>query len=156
MRRSVPILLAMVFVVIALLPLSLAFRALTDASFHPPWPIGELAFASVVFLSTGLAWLLASTTHGRLIRWLILGGSLFGLYIGAYGIWGAAVLNEPCQYGTAVAALATSWPAGFCGSEGHQISLSVMYVMVGVGIASVGSFATAWWLRRNRPHPALD
>ena len=148
--------MAVVFAVLAVPPLLTLLREASDPAFGIGFSSAQLLLAGVILSATGGVWLMRSRLPDRIGPLLIVGGSLFGLYVGAYGLWGASVLNDACRYVSEVAVIASSWPEGFCGSENHNSSLSVMYYMVGVGMAALVSMVALWWLSRKAADPALD
>jgi hypothetical protein len=148
-------LMTIVFAVLAAVPLTAALRAFADSTFRPgSFPVELMALIGVALAGVAVAWFLQSRGQHRVGGWMITFGGLFGLLLGAYGIWGTSTLMADCAAVPAVAAVASSFPMDYCERIGG--SLAIGYFMIAVGIASVVSFVASAWLSRSVVNPALD
>ncbi len=155
MRGAIPIPMAVVFGVLAAVPLAAALRAVADSSFRPGnFPIELMALTGSVLAGVAVAWFLRSRRQQRVAGWMISFGGLFGLLLGAYGIWGTSTLTADCAAAQAVATLAASFPADYCERIGG--SLMIGYYLIAVGMASAISLVAGAWHSRNAMDPALD
>lgn len=151
MRRSMPLLMAAVFALLAVPPLLSFVRAATDSTFSP-FPAPVMASTSVALAALAVAWFLVARTERRVLRWLIVAGTVFGLFVGAYGLVGTASLMDDCAATQATAMIASSFPEGYCDRIGG--SLMIGFYMIGVGLASLISIVAGWWM--GQTDPALD
>jgi hypothetical protein len=149
--------MAGLFAVLAVPPLFAALLGAADPTFRPGnFPIEAMASAALVLISTAALWLLHDPGRRRPVAWLIVGGGLLGLLLGAYGIWGTSVLLGDCGLIESLAMVAASIPQGYCESDSHDRALTIGYYMIGVGVASAISLVAVWWLGRDGRIAALD
>jgi hypothetical protein len=158
MRRSIPFLMATAFGVLAMVPLAAAARAATDPSFRPGnFPAEAMALVALVLALTSLSWYLVSRNQITVGGWLMVFGSLFGLLLGAYGVWGLSVLFDVCAGARAVA---TSTPIDpnnpLANCDPLRSSMLIGYFMTGVGVLSAISLFAGYRIRRTGSYPALD
>jgi len=131
-------------------PLSAALRAIADPTFRPGnFPVALMAVTGAVLAGVAVAWFLQARGQHRVGGWMLTFGGIFGLMLGAYGIWGTSELLGDCAEIQAVAVattVASSLPPGYC--DGIGGSLMIGYYMIAVGIVSVASLAASVWISR--------
>jgi hypothetical protein len=145
---------------IAAPPLIASVGAVSDPTFRPGnFPPEFTGLIGAALAGTAAGWFYASRRGrpGRVDGLIIVVGSLVGLYVGGYGLWGTSVLLGDCAASQRVATsipIDPSDPGAYCRLVAR--SLLIGYYGISVGVASVASLASAWWLARKSADAALD
>jgi hypothetical protein len=150
--------MAVVLGALAAVPLAAALRAVVDSGFRPGnFQVELIALTGFVLAAMAVAWILKLRGGRRVMGWMLTVGALFGLVVGVYGIWGTSVLVSDCADIRPVAStVASSTPAGYCGSEAQRDSFLIGCYMIAVGAVSIASLASSAWINRSYFDPALD
>lgn len=119
---------------------------------HPEWLVlGAAAFILAAGVWRGSAW----------ARWTGIVAGLAALLPAGYGVWGSAVVAQQwlaCSDG-GVAAVATSYPEGYCGMVNWVIQFGTGITLISVGLVGLITISAllrhSGYFRKDRAAPNM-